>query len=67
MTHARVVAAASTSNAAYAPEKTSTVQHIGYVPISPHLHCREGNGTPEENSASIRAAGGMPDERTMGC
>ncbi len=40
--------------------------HHGYIAISPNLHCREGKGTPEENSASIRAAGGMPDERTMG-
>src|SRR5215471_8233549 len=40
--------------------------HHGYVAISPNLHFREGKGSPEENSASIRAAGGMPDERTMG-
>ena len=40
--------------------------HHGYTAISPNLHFREGKGTPEENSASIRAAGGMPDERTMG-
>ena len=40
--------------------------HHGFVAISPNLHFREGKATPEENSASIRAAGGMPDERTMG-
>jgi carboxymethylenebutenolidase len=40
--------------------------HHGYIAISPNLHFREGKGTPEENSASIRTAGGMPDERTMG-
>jgi carboxymethylenebutenolidase len=40
--------------------------HHGYVAISPNLHFREGKGTPDENSASVRAAGGMPDERTMG-
>src|SRR5215468_3650799 len=40
--------------------------HHGYVAISPNLHFREGKGSPEENSASIRASGGMPDERTMG-
>jgi carboxymethylenebutenolidase len=38
----------------------------GIVAISPNLHFREGKGTPEENSASVRAAGGMPDNRTMG-
>ena len=40
--------------------------HHGYVAILPNLHFREGKATPEENSASIRAAGGMPDDRTMG-
>src|SRR5262245_47300181 len=40
--------------------------HHGYVAISPNLHFREGKATPEENSASIRAAGGMPDDGTMG-
>ena len=40
--------------------------HQGYVTISPNLHFREGRATPEENSASVRAAGGMPDDRTMG-
>jgi carboxymethylenebutenolidase len=40
--------------------------HEGFVAISPNLHFREGKATPEENSASIRAAGGMPDDRTMG-
>jgi carboxymethylenebutenolidase len=40
--------------------------HHGYVAISPNLHFREGKATPEENSAGVRAAGGMPDDRTMG-
>ncbi len=40
--------------------------HQGYVAILPNLQFREGKPTPEENSASIRAAGGMPDDRTMG-
>jgi carboxymethylenebutenolidase len=40
--------------------------HHGYVAILPNLHFREGKATPEENSASVRAAGGMPDDRTMG-
>src|SRR3989442_395697 len=40
--------------------------HHGYVAISPNLHFREGKATPEENSASIRTAGGMPDDRTLG-
>ena len=40
--------------------------HHGYVTILPDLQFREGKPTPEENSASVRAAGGMPDERTMG-
>src|SRR5712691_5487920 len=40
--------------------------HHRYVAISPNLHFREGKATAEENSASVRAAGGMPDDRTMG-
>jgi carboxymethylenebutenolidase len=40
--------------------------HHGYVAISPNLHFREGKATPQENSASVRQAGGMPDDRTLG-
>src|SRR5688500_15955693 len=40
--------------------------HHGYAAILPNLHYREGKASPEENSTSIRAAGGMPDDRTMG-
>lgn len=40
--------------------------HHGYVAICPNLHFREGKGDPYANSDSIRAAGGMPDARTMG-
>jgi carboxymethylenebutenolidase len=40
--------------------------HHGYVTIVPNLQFREGKATAEENSASVRAAGGMPDDRTMG-
>lgn len=40
-------------------------QH-GYAAICPNLHFREGKSTPEANSASITAHGGMPDVRTMG-
>ena len=47
-------------------EITRRFAHHGYVAVSPNLHFRERKATPEENSASIRAAGGMPDDRTMG-
>jgi carboxymethylenebutenolidase len=47
-------------------EITRKFAYHGYVAISPNLHFREGKATPEENSASIRDSGGMPDERTMG-
>jgi carboxymethylenebutenolidase len=40
-------------------------QH-GYVAICPNLHFREGKATPEANAASVRQAGGMPDDRSMG-
>ena len=38
----------------------------GYVCLSPNLHFREGKGSSGENSASVRDAGGMPDDRTLG-
>jgi carboxymethylenebutenolidase len=47
-------------------EITRRFAHHGCVAICPNLHFREGKPTPEENSASIRAAGGMADDRAMG-
>ena len=47
-------------------EMARKLAYHGYVTISPNLHFREGQATPQENSASIREKGGMPDERTMG-
>ena len=47
-------------------EITRRFAHHGYAVVCPNLHFREGKATSEENSASIRAAGGMPDDRTMG-
>jgi carboxymethylenebutenolidase len=47
-------------------EHTRKLAYHGYAAISPNLQFREGKGTPEANSASVRAAGGMPDNRTMG-
>ncbi|MCZ6873744.1 MAG: dienelactone hydrolase family protein [bacterium] len=40
--------------------------HHGYVAISPNLHFREGKDAPQANSDSVREAGGMPDDRTLG-
>jgi carboxymethylenebutenolidase len=50
----------------YNKEIARRFAHHGYAAISPNLHFREGKNSPEENSSSIRAAGGMPDDRTMG-
>ena len=47
-------------------EITRKFAHHGYTAICPNLHFREGKATPEENSASVRNAGGMPDDRSMG-
>ena len=47
-------------------EITRKLAYHGYAAISPNLHFREGKGTPEANSTSVREAGGMPDDRTMG-
>lgn len=47
-------------------EITRKFAHHGYVGICPDLHFREGKTSPDANSASVRDAGGMPDNRTMG-
>ena len=47
-------------------EITRKLAYHGFATISPNLHFREGKATPEENSASVREAGGMPDDRTLG-
>ena len=38
----------------------------GYLAIAPDLHHREGPGDPEDVATIVRAAGGNPDERTVG-
>jgi carboxymethylenebutenolidase len=47
-------------------EITRKFAHHGYAAIMPDLHFREGKGSPEANSSSVREAGGMPDDRTLG-
>jgi carboxymethylenebutenolidase len=47
-------------------EITRKIAHHGYAAIMPDLHFREGKGSPEANSASVREAGGMPDDRSLG-
>ena len=47
-------------------EMARKLAYHGFVTISPNLHFREGRATPDENSASVREAGGMPDDRTLG-
>ena len=47
-------------------EITRKFAHHGYVAICPDLQFREGKATPAANSASVREAGGMPDNRCMG-
>jgi carboxymethylenebutenolidase len=47
-------------------EMARKLAYNGIATISPNLHFREGKSTPQENSASVRDAGGMPDDRTLG-
>lgn len=47
-------------------EMARKLAYNGYATIAPNLHFREGKGNPQDNSASVREAGGMPDDRTMG-
>ena len=47
-------------------EMARKLAYNGYMCISPNLHFREGQGDSAANSASVRDAGGMPDDRTLG-
>jgi len=47
-------------------EITRKFAHHGYASIMPNLHFREGKKSPEANSASVRDAGGMPDDWCIG-
>ena len=47
-------------------EMARKLAYNGFATISPNLHMREGKSTPQENSSSVRDAGGMPDDRTLG-
>jgi len=47
-------------------EMARKLAYNGFATISPNLHFRQGQATPQDNSTSIRDAGGMPDDRTMG-
>ena len=40
--------------------------HHGYAAISPHLYFREGNDSPDDVGARMRAAGGVADAQVMG-
>ena len=47
-------------------EATRRFAHHGYVALSPNLYERAGHGTPEDVTAKVRAAGGVPDEQAVG-
>ncbi len=47
-------------------EIARTFAFNGYNTVCPDLHYREGRGNARENAISVREAGGMPDDRTMG-
>lgn len=47
-------------------EATRRYAHHGYVALSPNLYDRIGHGTPEDVAAQARAAGGVPDDQSVG-
>ena len=47
-------------------EITRKFAYRGYAAICPNLHHREGPGSPDDVSAAVRAAGGVPDDRCVG-
>jgi carboxymethylenebutenolidase len=51
----------------WSKEVTRTFAAAGYLAICPNLHYREGGDAgPDDSSAAVRAAGGVPDERLVG-
>ncbi len=51
----------------WSKEVTRTFAVNGYSAVCPHLHYREGpDASPEDASATVRAAGGVPDDRCVG-
>jgi carboxymethylenebutenolidase len=50
-----------------AKEMTRRFAASGYLAVCPNLHWREAPGaSPDDASATVRAAGGVPDERLVG-
>ena len=47
-------------------EMTWKLAYNGLATIAPNMHFRSGKATSQENSASVRESGGMPDDRSMG-
>ncbi|MEZ4865509.1 MAG: dienelactone hydrolase family protein [Caldilineaceae bacterium] len=47
-------------------EATRKFAHHGYATLSPNLYFRAGHGTPEDVTAKVRAAGGVPDDQAVG-
>src|SRR5437763_3800624 len=47
-------------------EVVRKLAHHGYAAISPHLYFREGNDSPDDIGARVRAAGGVADAQILG-
>ena len=47
-------------------EATRRFAQHGYAALSPNLYYRFGHGTPEDVSAKVRGAGGIPDDLAVG-
>ena len=47
-------------------ETTLKFARQGYATICPNLYFRAGHGTPEDVTAKVRAAGGVPDDQAVG-
>lgn len=47
-------------------EATRKFAQYGYAAIAPNLYFRDGNGSPEDVAAKVRAGGGVADDRAVG-
>ncbi len=50
----------------WSKEAARKLAYHGFATISPNLYHREGNGSPEDVAAKIRAEGGVSDDQVVG-
>jgi carboxymethylenebutenolidase len=50
----------------YCVEATRKLAHHGFLAFDPNLYFRAGSGSPDDQAAAARSAGGLPDAQVVG-